>query len=277
MYESQEIKITATAMPTTRLHTVLYVDDEPDICAVVGRTLKVIGHLTVHIASSGSQALEVVNQVNPDLVLMDVMMPELDGPSTLNRLRAMDRSPPIPVIFMTAKVLPAEVAHWLRLGVLGVIRKPFNPLTLCDDLLAIWRSAHPAGGDHRAPGDPREVLAQTSSLSAAFLQRTARDVVVLQRWMELGHVGDRSKFPEIERLTHSMSGAGAMFGFPGLSSAAAELEHLVRGAAALGDAHPSDGECALFGRLRERVADLASKAVEAGCIMVDRHLVFQPV
>jgi len=262
-------------MHSSRLQTVLYVDDEPDICAVVKATLSVIGHLTVHIAPSGSRALEIVNEVDPDLVLMDVMMPGLDGPSTLIRLRATAQSSRIPVIFMTAKVLPAEVAHFLHLGALGVIRKPFNPLTLCNELFAIWNSAHGTDSHNPAPGDPRNALSEASSLSVAFLQRTARDIVILQRSMENARPGDRSAYREIERMAHSINGAGAMFGFSALSTAAAEVEQLARGAAASCELSPPIGAIALFGQLRGRVSNLADRACEAGCIMPDAGGVFQ--
>jgi CheY-like chemotaxis protein len=96
--------------------------------------------LDVYAAGSGEQAIALAYGLQPDLILMDVMMPGLDGPSTLQRMR---ESPPIsniPVIFLTAKVLPAEVAHFLRLGALGVIGKPFDPLTLGDEIRALWNA-----------------------------------------------------------------------------------------------------------------------------------------
>jgi CheY-like chemotaxis protein len=177
----------------------------------------------------------------------------------------MDRAAPIPVVFMTAKVLPSELAQFLHLGALGVIRKPFNPLTLCSDLLAIWNPTHTDGTLGAVPGNPREALLKASSLTAAFLQRLARDMVVLQRWIALGHPTDQSRLPEMERLVHSINGAGAMFGFPGLSSAAAEVERLLSDASAPCNGHPPLHEFPFFARLSERVAELAERAAEAGC------------
>ena len=154
----------------------------------------------------------------------------------------------------------------LILGALGVIRKPFNPLTLSNDLLAIWNGPHAAGAPHAKPGDPRDALLQTSSLTAAFLQRVSRDLLVLQRWMAPGHPTDRSRLPEMERLAHSINGAGAMFGFPGLSSAAAEVEHLLSDASASCSEEPALRDFPLFARLSERVDELAERATEAGCV-----------
>ena len=92
-----------------KLHSVLYVDDDPDICVVVQAALILIGKLAVDVASSGDMAIRLAMQRQPDLILMDVMMPGLDGPSTLRRLRADPRTALIPIIFLTAKVLPGEV------------------------------------------------------------------------------------------------------------------------------------------------------------------------
>lgn len=126
-------------MSTRQLRSVLYVDDEPDICEIVKTTLRLTAGLEVIIADSGVRAIDLAHELQPDLILMDVMMPGLDGPSTIKRLRDSPAIRHIPVIFLTAKVLPEEFAHFRAIGAIGVIAKPFDPLTLGDEMLALWR------------------------------------------------------------------------------------------------------------------------------------------
>src|SRR5262245_56287008 len=100
-------------MPTSRsraqLRTILYVDDEPDIREVVQMSLSLLGDVEVQVCESGEEALVLLPQLRPDLVLLDVMMPRMDGPTTLTRMRADPAIAHIPVIFMTAKALPQEM------------------------------------------------------------------------------------------------------------------------------------------------------------------------
>jgi two-component system OmpR family response regulator len=112
------------------LSKVLLVDDEPDIRRIGQISLEHVGHFTVVQAQSGLQALSVAAEERPDVILLDVMMPELDGPGTFARLRDNPLTAGIPVIFMTAKAQPHEVASYRALGAAGVIAKPFDPMTL---------------------------------------------------------------------------------------------------------------------------------------------------
>lgn len=127
-------------MRPTPLQTVLYVDDEPDIRQIVEMALGLAPQLSIHTGSSGEQALALTRSLRPDLVLLDVMMPGLDGPDTLMRMRAEPLLSHIPVIFVTAKAMPQEVARFRAMGAAGIIAKPFDPLKLADQVLAIWNS-----------------------------------------------------------------------------------------------------------------------------------------
>src|ERR1043165_2169753 len=111
----------AVAMKRAGLRTIVYVDDEPDIREVVQLSLELTEGLKVHTCESGEQALRMVPQLRPDLVLLDVMMPVLDGPATLQQLRGNQALASLPVIFMTAKAMPQEVARFLELGAVAVI------------------------------------------------------------------------------------------------------------------------------------------------------------
>jgi CheY-like chemotaxis protein len=120
------------------LSRILMVEDEPDIQAVAQVALETVGGLQVEMCSSGVEALDRVLASSPDLILMDVMMPGMDGPSTLQTLRANPATAGFPVIFMTAKVQAHEIARFIDLGALGVIAKPFDPMTLASTIRSLW-------------------------------------------------------------------------------------------------------------------------------------------
>jgi two-component system, OmpR family, response regulator len=124
------------------LQSVMYVDDEPDIREIVELSLGLSGELTVSLCESGVKALEVLETMRPDLVLLDVMMPGLDGPATLERMRQQEQTRTVPVIFMTAKALPQEIDRFMKLGAIGVISKPFDPMKLVQRVKEIWQSAN---------------------------------------------------------------------------------------------------------------------------------------
>ncbi len=120
------------------LQRIMYVEDEPDIQAVAKLALEMVGGFTVKICSSGEEALKEAVAFAPDMILLDVMMPGMDGPSTLKALRDLSPLVEVPVAFMTAKVQPQEVAYYKSLGARGVIAKPFDPMTLASQIRAIW-------------------------------------------------------------------------------------------------------------------------------------------
>ena len=127
----------ATVGTPMEIRTVLLVDDEDDIRTVGSLSLEQVGQWKVLLASSGEEALEKAAHAKPDLILLDVMMPGMDGPETLAKLRSAEASAGIPVIFMTAKVQRHEVARYNELGAAGVIAKPFDPMTLPDEIRRI--------------------------------------------------------------------------------------------------------------------------------------------
>ena len=120
------------------LQRILLVDDEADIRTVARLALEALGGFQVSECASGLAAPAAVAEHAPQLVLMDVMMPGQDGLETLKVLRATPGLPPVPVVFMTAKVQPQEVASFRGLGALDVIAKPFDPMTLAQTVRQIW-------------------------------------------------------------------------------------------------------------------------------------------
>ncbi|MCH7539004.1 MAG: response regulator [Proteobacteria bacterium] len=126
-------------MTTPPLTRILYVEDEPDIQAIARLALETIGGFTVEICSSGSAAIEAAPRFAPDLILLDVMMPGMDGIDTLKALREIPQTVTTPVIFMTAKVQKQEIERYKELGAVDVIPKPFDPMTLAAVIKDIWQ------------------------------------------------------------------------------------------------------------------------------------------
>lgn len=123
---------------SSALCRILYVEDQPDIRLVAKMALEVVGGFTVIACVSGQEALNCAPDAMADLLLLDVMMPGMDGPSTLQALRELPATAHTPVVFMTAKVQAAEVALYKAMGALEVISKPFDPMKLSEQLRQAW-------------------------------------------------------------------------------------------------------------------------------------------
>lgn len=124
------------------LQHILCVDDEADILEVAQLSLETVGGFKVTCLASGVEAVEKVRDIRPDLIMLDVMMPILDGPSTLTSLRKMPELDQVPIVFMTARVQPAEVARYLESGAAHVTAKPFDAMTLADEVRNVWEQFH---------------------------------------------------------------------------------------------------------------------------------------
>ena len=120
------------------LSRILYVEDQQDIRIVAKMALEAVGGFTVIACASGKEALNSAPAAMADLLLLDIMMPGMDGPTTLKALRELPATAHTPVIFMTAKVQTAEVAQYMGLGALQVIPKPFDPMELSAQIRRIW-------------------------------------------------------------------------------------------------------------------------------------------
>jgi len=126
----------------TDLQRILHVEDDPSIQAVAKLALEAVGGFQVLSCASGQAALDQLADFAPDFILLDVMMPGMDGPQTLARIAPLIDIQQVPVAFMTAKVQPAEIAHYRSLGARDVIIKPFDPMQLAAHVRAIWNQAH---------------------------------------------------------------------------------------------------------------------------------------
>lgn len=121
------------------LNRVLIAEDDPDIQTVIRMSLKVKGVQQIVITDNGEDLLAKVEEVKPDVILLDVMMPKLDGYQTCMRLKQDPKAQSIPVIFLTAKAQQFEVNRGLEAGAVGYLVKPFDPMTLHDQIVALMQ------------------------------------------------------------------------------------------------------------------------------------------
>ena len=191
---------------------VLHVDDEPDIREVVEISLGLDPDFTVQGCNSGGEALAVAAAWRPDIILLDVMMPGLDGPATLAQLRQNAATARFPVVFMTARTRARETDRFRSLGAVGVIPKPFDPMTLAASVR-----------EYVQPPDP------LAHLRAEFMLRARRDAAALAEDRAVLRQGQRpaDTLDRIKRIAHALSGAGGIYGYAELSDVAAQLEDAV--------------------------------------------------
>jgi len=125
-------------MSGPKLSRILYVEDEADIREIVTMSLEMLGEFQVTACNSCADALGLIDKLDPELLLLDVMMPDFDGPATLRLLRERVSAESAPAIFITAKVEAGDMVRYRNMGVLDVIVKPFDPMVLPAQIEQIW-------------------------------------------------------------------------------------------------------------------------------------------
>jgi CheY-like chemotaxis protein len=219
-----------------RLH-VLLVDDDTDTRRSVEAALALDPFFRVQsCVASATQALTAAVAWRPDLIVLDVKMPDVHSPNVVARLRADKRTAPIPVVFLTALAEPAERRSWKALGAAGVITKPFDPLAFAAEV--------------------RRFVAVEGILSPVregFLQRLRADANALAAWrLHLTQRPTEAAVMRIGEIAHSLAGAGGIYGFAGITCASVALSDAAESNLA-GGAKPIDVEHAL-NRLLERIS-----------------------
>jgi two-component system OmpR family response regulator len=126
-------------MPDRPLNKICYVEDDEDIQRIVRMSLERVGKMTVEIVTDPLQAIGVMMAFKPDLVMLDWMMPGLDGPALFKKMKEDPATAALPVVFITAKAQSRDMAELMALGAHGAISKPFSPKDLPDQLRAIWK------------------------------------------------------------------------------------------------------------------------------------------
>jgi CheY-like chemotaxis protein/HPt (histidine-containing phosphotransfer) domain-containing protein len=187
---------------------ILHVDDEPDIREVVELSLGLDPTFSVRSCASGADAIATATHWSPDMILCDVMMPVMDGPATLARLRESPQTAKTPFVFMTARAQAREIEHFKSLGATGVIPKPFDPMTLAKSVRQQLR------------------VAGLASLRDGFIRRMWTDATTLMDCRAGLKSGSTSKkaLEQIKSFAHALSGAAGIFDFQEVGRAASALE-----------------------------------------------------
>ena len=192
---------------------VLHVDDEPDIREVVELSLGIDPDFSVQSCDSGEAALPIASNWQPNIILLDVMMPTMDGPTTLARLHENPHTAKIPVVFMTARAQTREVDSFRSLGAVGVIVKPFDPISLAPSMR----------------GYLQKTGRNLASLRKLFITRARDDASALEKYRTelLDEQQSLTAPARIKEIAHGLAGSGGIFDFPSVSVDAGALEDAV--------------------------------------------------
>ena len=125
-------------MPDRPLQRISYVEDDEDIQRIVRMSLERVGKMTVDVVSDSTTAISRMTSFKPDLVMLDWMMPAMDGPTVFRHRKQNPETSALPVVFITAKATHKDMDELMALGAAGAISKPFSPKDLPDQLRAIW-------------------------------------------------------------------------------------------------------------------------------------------
>jgi CheY-like chemotaxis protein len=189
---------------------ILHVDDEPDIREIVEMSLGLNAEFELRAAAGGPEALATAAEWLPSLILLDVMMPGMDGPTTLTHLRNDPRTADIPVLFMTARAQAREVQQFIALGAQGVISKPFDPMTLAFSVRSHLQAI------------------RIEAMRTTFVRRVSGDATLLASCrLSLGKDPNPAIVGRIREIAHGLAGAAGLFGFDQISGAAASLEDAI--------------------------------------------------
>jgi CheY-like chemotaxis protein len=203
------------------LKQVLVVDDDPDLLAVVSLALTALGGYTVQTCDAPLQAVETAQDFGPDLILLDVMMPVLDGFGVLKAMREVAATRGIPVVFMSALAERQRIPQHETLECLGVIAKPFDPVALPDTLEDMWQ----LHAQRRMEAHRREFEALRSSYIGELAEKmkamqAAAAALAAEGW-------DRSAVESLAQLAHRIAGSAGLYRLTALSRSAGALEEIV--------------------------------------------------
>ena len=126
-------------MPERPLNRICYVEDDEDIQRIVRMSLERVGKMTVEVVGDPTMAIEAMTTFKPDLVMLDWMMPKMDGPAVFRQMKLRAETSHLPVVFITAKAAQRDLDELSKMGAAGTISKPFSPKDLPDQLREIWK------------------------------------------------------------------------------------------------------------------------------------------
>jgi diguanylate cyclase (GGDEF)-like protein len=234
------------------LKQILVVEDDPDIQKIIRLALETVGGFKATVTGSGQEALAALDRCQPDLLLLDVMMPGMDGPTTLGQIRQHSEYRNTPAIFLTAKAQTHEVAHLLALGAIAVIAKPFDPMGLAAEIRQHWRHSRAAEPPPATEPEPEFSLeASIEALRQEFIAEIPQRIEDIARlWQELQ--AGRAKLADLQeliRLIHSLAGTSRTYGFDSLGLQAKEIEKALQAHLDQGSLPGTDAQQALVAQL----------------------------
>ena len=202
------------------MRRILLIEDDPDIQVVASLSLTSLGGFTVKVCGSGAEAVAAAPRFRPHLILLDVMMPGMDGPATLRALRELRKTASTPVVFLTARAQPHEIEELKRAGSVGVIVKPFEPSALPETLNDIWRRFH---------GHAESQKPDFTALRQTFLAQVPEKIRAIREAADEaeGRGYPREAVEALLHKVHRLVGSAGLFGLGGVSDAARELEESV--------------------------------------------------
>ena len=229
---------------------ILIIDDDADIRSIARLSLSRVGGMEVIEAGSGAEGVRKAQDEKPDVILLDMMMPTMDGLETLAALRSRPATASTPVIFLTAKAVGDQVERMTSLGAAGVLIKPFDPRTLSQDVRALRQSAE---RQSRSGADVADGPKHAESTHGCVRQRSPLLTTTLQQGLdemrqrfvatfaaqcdsirilvdEVAALHPRGPVAALTQITHRLSGLAGTIGFPTISARASDLENLVAGA-----------------------------------------------
>lgn len=199
---------------------VLFVDDDSGIRALARLALERKGGFTVEICASGAEALKRAASFSPDVIILDVMMPGMDGIETLRALRKLPETASIPVIFLTANTRAEEVNRYREEGAVEVIAKPFDPLTLASTVAEI------IGKSGGAPGG--DIAEKLRLLGESFEKQIDEQILRLEELLDSLMPDAPETLNDMLFIAHGIAGSAGSFGYPALSDSARRLESFLK-------------------------------------------------
>jgi two-component system, OmpR family, response regulator len=204
------------------LKRILVIDDDPDLLAVVSLALTTLGGYTVHTCGVAADAADCAECFRPDMILLDIMMPGVDGFAVLRSLRRIDATAGTPIVLISGAVRPQDTPGYESLGCTGVIAKPFDPAGLPAQLEAFW--------DHDLEGRREAHRREFEALRRAYLGELAEKLRTMEETAAALAAGgwDRSRLELLHHLVHRMAGSSGLYRLPELSRSAGALEGILK-------------------------------------------------
>ena len=202
---------------------VLYVEDVAVIRLLAKQALESAGGFSVALCSSGEEAVGKAVSFAPDIILLDVMMPGMDGPATLRALRQLPETARTPVVFMTGDAGPDDLLRYRQLGAVEVIAKPFDPLTLAARVGGVFRQQA-----FEVSSEKADSQAEFAGLQRDYLQGLPEKLAGLKAVFEnRGNGLEPESLREAGFIAHSLAGSAGSFGFQAIGEHARKLQELL--------------------------------------------------